>query len=182
MKNDEYSPDRLDMLKLLPHADAWSGLPVFQFERDYVYALPLRDAYVIFPKDEKTDGGSIPACFHWFAQPLESRGRVAFVRHDLKYTIQGGLRHYISNPNATRTYTEQPVTRLRADWELFLDYFVSYFRSHTEQLDSESDWLRIPRYLRRICWSLFRAWIILCVVVVCGKTAWNTIELETAPN
>src|SRR5205809_1019139 len=116
MKNDEYSSDRLDMLKLLPKEDAWSGLPVFQFERDYTYSVPLRGAYVTFPEGEKTDGGSIPACFHWFAQPLEARGCVAFVRHDLKYTIQGGLRHYISNAEATKTYTEQPVTKLRADW------------------------------------------------------------------
>lgn len=179
---NQYDPRHLK-LELLPEPDPMSGNPAYEFLGDYVWSLDDTDhgPVAVFPKGKDTDGGSIPDFLQSFAQPMSEWGRVPFVRHDLKYTLQGGRRRYASRPEANRDLNRNPISKSRADFELFTDVVCSQFGLIVAWYSARPSAVRAVLFALRLAWILFRSVWIYALVAAFGGKAWDSIEPGTEP-
>lgn len=148
--------------------------PVYELLEGYSFPVPGRAGRTVeFPRGERTDGGSIPTPFQLIIPPMRKWYRVPFLRHDLKYAVQGGRRVFVSNPSATAEYTRTPISRLRADWELWCDLIEGEVRHRWKDMELAPTFWKVVRFPVMLVWRSALASVMLLLLLAFGFVAWQ---------
>lgn len=178
---NRFSPSNFH-LELLDTEDGESHNPVYGFLKDCRRPRPDRPGEIfVYPKGRTTDGGSIPKALQGFVRPMDTVCRAAFIDHDFKYKTQGGRRFWTGRPECTLSYNVHPISRARADWELFADMVCAEAVFRWEVLYANPSllralWLPVVLTLRTM-----RAGAIYALVAAFGWLSWRSEDTGTEP-